>query len=49
MRQRAKAIAISKRIDEERAERARLLAMAGLITITIIIGAALLGALPTPV
>ncbi|WP_171036219.1 hypothetical protein [Maricaulis alexandrii] len=49
MRQRAKAIAIAKRIDEDRAERARLLMTAGLITISIIIGAALLGALPTPV
>jgi hypothetical protein len=49
MRNRARAIAIAKRIDEERTARVRTLTMSGLVLISIIIGLALLGALPTPV
>lgn len=49
MRNRARAIAIAKRIDEERAIRARTLVMSGLVLISIIIGLALSGALPFPV
>jgi len=44
MRNRARAIAIAKRIDEERATRVRTLMMSGLILISIIIGLALTGA-----
>ncbi|WP_300543345.1 hypothetical protein [Maricaulis sp.] len=49
MRQRARAIAIAKRIDEERTSRLRVLMTSGLILISIIIGLTLMGALPTPV
>jgi uncharacterized membrane protein YqjE len=49
MRQRARAIAIAKRADEERARTVRAMMAAGLIMISIIIGLSALGALPTPV
>lgn len=49
MRNRARAIAIAKRIDEERTSNIRTLMMSGLILISIIIGLALTGALPFPV
>jgi len=49
MRNRARAIAIARRIDEERTTKVRTLMMSGLILLSIIIGLALAGALPTPV
>lgn len=49
MRNRARAIAIAKRIDEERTVKVWTLMLSGLLLISIIIGLALSGALPSPV
>jgi hypothetical protein len=49
MRNRARAIAIARRIDEERTTKVRTLMTSALVLISIIIGLALTGALPFPV